>query len=148
MEAHCPKIAAKSIEAVKKGKRDGVVVSLCPDTFHDCPSDSFDYAVMENTSRAAVVPADIGWSDVGSLAALWELAEKDGDGNATHGHVTAVDSRNVYVRTDGPKVAVVGVEDLIVVATADAVLVSHRHEVQNVKAVVNALKSAGRHDLL
>jgi mannose-1-phosphate guanylyltransferase len=148
MTEHCLKIKEKSVEAVREAKRDGVVLSLDKQAFHDCPSDSFDYAVMENTAHAAVVPADIGWSDVGSWAALWELAEKDESGNAVYGHVTAVDSENVYVRTDGPKVGVVGVKDLVIVVTGDAVLVSHRDEVQNVKTVVNALKDAGRHDLL
>ena len=148
MDRHCPKIRAQSVEAVRKGKRDGVVVRLDPAAFGECPSDSFDYAVMENTDSAAVVPADIGWSDVGSWAALWELADRDANGNAMAGHVTTVDCRNVYVRTDGPKVAVIGADDLVVVVTGDAVLVSHRNEVQNVKAVVNALKDSGRHDLL
>lgn len=148
MDAHCPEILKGSLAAVKAAVRAGNTVSLDAAAFEACPADSFDYAVMEHTQKAAVVPADIGWSDVGSWAALWELAEKDDDGNATLGLTTTIDCTRVYARSEGPKVAVIGAEDLVVVATGDSVLVSHRDAVQKVKAVVTHLKDSGRTEFL
>lgn len=148
MAAHCPEIRDCALQALRAARRDGAVIALDPQAFGGCPSDSFDYAVMEKTAAAAVMPADIGWSDVGSWAALWELSDKDADGNAAHGEVTVIDSVNAYVRAEGVKTAVIGLDNVVVVATRDAVLVTSRARAQDVKAVVDALKAEGRDELL
>ena len=96
---------------------------LDKDAFAACPSDSIDYAVMEKTDAAMVLPVDIGWNDVGSWSALWDVSEQDADGNAHHGDVIAIDSRNSYAYAQR-LVALVGVDDLVVVETDDAVLVA------------------------
>ncbi|RMF10357.1 MAG: mannose-1-phosphate guanylyltransferase/mannose-6-phosphate isomerase [Alphaproteobacteria bacterium] len=114
------------------------------EAFMACPSESIDYAVMEKTDRAAVVPVDMGWSDVGSWAALWELADKDPSGNAIKGDVIALDTHDSLVRSEGPAVATVGVDNLVVVATDDAVLVANKDKVQNVKQVVDAFARSNR----
>ena len=105
---------------------------------------SLDYAVAERTARAAVVPADIGWSDVGSWGALWELGAKDAAGNVALGDVLLEGASNCYVRSDGMLAAVVGLKDAVVVVTEDAVLAMHRDHAQDVKKVVDRLKAAGR----
>jgi mannose-1-phosphate guanylyltransferase/mannose-6-phosphate isomerase len=113
------------------------------DAFATCPSESIDYAVMEKTDAAMVLPADIGWNDVGSWSALWDVAVRDADGNACRGDVIAIDSRNSYAHARR-LVALVGVDDLIVVETDDAVLVAHKDRVQQVKEVVAQLKTGQR----
>jgi mannose-1-phosphate guanylyltransferase/mannose-6-phosphate isomerase len=123
--------------------RDGDFIRLDKDAFAACPSESIDYAVMEQTGAAMVLPVDIGWNDVGSWSALWDVAARDGDGNAYHGDVIAIDSRNSYAHARR-LVALVGVDDLIVVETDDAVLVAHKDRVQQVKDVVAQLKSDQR----
>src|SRR5690606_34496324 len=112
--------------------------------FSSAPDISIDYAVMEKTDRAAVVPASIGWSDVGSWSALWEIASHDAAGNATVGPVELLDSKNSYVRSEGILTAVVGLEDVVVVVTDDAVLVMHRDRAQDVKTLLSQLKKANR----
>ncbi|MDA5193568.1 mannose-1-phosphate guanylyltransferase/mannose-6-phosphate isomerase [Govanella unica] len=107
--------------------------------FKASPSDSIDYAVMEKTADAAVVPVDMGWSDVGSWSALCLLADKDDRGNAIRGDVIAIDSDNNYIRSEGPVVATVGLEDIVIVAMDDAVVVAHKNKSQNIKAVVEEL---------
>ncbi|MGI8560012.1 MAG: mannose-1-phosphate guanylyltransferase/mannose-6-phosphate isomerase [Luteimonas sp.] len=129
--------------ACDRAQRDGDFIRLDADAFAACPSDSIDYAVMEKTDRAMVLPVDIGWSDVGSWSALWEVSEQDGDGNARHGDVMAIDSRNSYAYARR-LVALVGVDDLVVVETDDAVLVAHKDRVQQVKDVVARLKADKR----
>ena len=124
-------------------RRDGDFIRLDKAAFAACPADSIDYAVMEKTDAAMVLPVDIGWNDVGSWSALWEVSEQDGDGNAHHGDVIAIDSRNTYAYARR-LVALVGVEDLVVVETDDAVLVAHKDRVQQVKDVVARLKSDRR----
>jgi mannose-1-phosphate guanylyltransferase / mannose-6-phosphate isomerase len=123
--------------------RDGDFVRLGADAFKACPSDSIDYAVMEKTDRAMVLPVDIGWNDVGSWSALWDVSPQDADGNAHHGDVIAIDSHNnfAYARR---LVAMVGVDDLVVVESDDAVLVARKDRVQQVKEVVARLKSEQR----
>ena len=123
--------------------RDGDFIRLDKDAFAACPSDSIDYAVMEKTDAAMVLPVDIGWNDVGSWSALWDVSEQDGDGNAHHGDVIAIDSRNSYAYAQR-LVALVGVDDLVVVETDDAVLVARKDRVQQVKDVVATLKSQQR----
>lgn len=128
--------------ALEKGQQDLDFLRLDASAFAHCPSDSIDYAVMEKTDRAAVVPLDAGWSDVGSWSALWELADKDSQGNACQGKVLALDSRNCYLRGER-LLATLGVEDLVVVETPDAVLVADRHRVQDIKQLIARLKQDG-----
>ena len=112
--------------------------------FEACPDDSVDYAVMEKTDNAVVVPMDAGWSDVGSWSALWNISDKDEYGNATRGDVMLEDSRNSYLYSDNKLLAAVGVDDIVVVDTPDAVMVAHKDRVQEVKKIANRIKAEGR----
>ncbi|MDQ3040271.1 MAG: mannose-1-phosphate guanylyltransferase/mannose-6-phosphate isomerase [Pseudomonadota bacterium] len=138
-----PDIVAGVRTAFEAAQRDGDFIRLDKDAFAACPADSIDYAVMEKTAMASVLPVDIGWNDVGSWSALWDVSEQDADGNACHGDVIAIDSRNsfAYARR---LVALVGVDDLVVVETDDAVLVARKDKVQQVKDVVAQLKAQQR----
>lgn len=138
-----PDIVAGVQAAFDGARRDGDFIRLDEAAFGACPADSIDYAVMEKTDAAMVLPVEIGWNDVGSWSALWEVSEQDGDGNAHHGDVIAIDSRNTYAYARR-LVALVGVENLVVVETDDAVLVAHKDRVQQVKDVVARLKSDRR----
>ena len=129
--------------AFAAAQRDGDFIRLDKDAFSASPSDSIDYAVMEKTDQAMVLPVDIGWNDVGNWSALWDVADRDADGNAHHGDVIAVDTRNSYAYAQR-LVALVGVDDIVVVETDDAVLVAHKDRVQEVKQVVAQLKDAQR----
>ncbi|HBZ08115.1 MAG TPA: mannose-1-phosphate guanylyltransferase/mannose-6-phosphate isomerase [Massilia sp.] len=139
-----PEIADAADKAVHTGYRDLDFCRLDETAFAACPSDSIDYAVMEHTRDAVVVPADIGWSDVGSWSALWEVQQHDENGNAQRGDVYLDGVKNSLVRAESRIVAVVGVEDIVVVETQDAVLVAHKDQVQRVKQVVDHLKSKER----
>ncbi len=112
--------------------------------FSTCPDDSIDYAVMEKTDSAAMVPLDAGWSDVGSWTSLWETADKDEDGNVCVGDTILEKTRNSYVNAEQRLVSVIGLEDVIVVETKDAVMVAHKDDAQSIKAVVNRLKAEKR----
>ena len=112
--------------------------------FTASPNISLDYAVAERTQRIAVVPADLVWSDVGSWGALWELGDKDADGNVAVGDVLMEGAAHCYARSDGILTAVVGLTDAVVVVTEDAVLAMHRSHSQDVKKVVDRLKKAKR----
>ncbi len=138
-----PDIVASVRAAFDAAQRDGDFIRLDKDAFAACPPDSIDYAVMEKTDKASVLPVDIGWNDVGSWSALWDVSEQDADGNARHGDVIAIDSRNSYAYARR-LVALVGVDDLVVVETDDAVLVAHKDKVQQVKEVVAQLKAQQR----
>ena len=129
--------------AFDAAQRDGDFIRLDKAAFAACPADSIDYAVMEKTDAAMVLPVDIGWNDVGSWSALWDVSEQDGDGNAHHGDVISIDSRNSYAYARR-MVALVGVDDLVVVETDDAVLVARKDRVQQVKDVVARLKAEQR----
>lgn len=148
LERHAPAVVAAARGAVAGAASDLDFVRLDAAAFAAAPSISIDYAVMERTGHAAVVPAEMGWTDVGSWGALWDIAARDGDGNTLIGDVIATDSRNSYIRGDGRLIAVVGVEDLIIIDTADALLVAPRAKAQEVKAVVDRLKAAGRSEQL
>jgi len=143
LEAHAPQILAASRAAMLSARVDGGHVYPDAEAFAASPSDSVDYAVMERAERVAVVPVEMGWSDVGSWDALHALAAKDGRGNAHHGEVVAIDTSGCLIRTDGPLVAAVGVSDLIVIATKDAILILPRGSSQDVKRAVEALKRDG-----
>ena len=138
-----PDILEATTRAFEAAKRDGDFIRLDKDAFAACPSDSIDYAVMEKTGAAMVLPVDIGWNDVGSWSALWDVSEQDGDGNAHHGDVISIDSRDSYAYARR-LVALVGVDNLVVVETDDAVLVARKDRVQQVKDVVAKLKSDRR----
>tara|TARA_R110002073_G_scaffold119282_3_gene260474 strand:- start:473 stop:1882 length:1410 start_codon:yes stop_codon:yes gene_type:complete len=112
-------------------------------TFSACPSDSIDYAVMEHTENAVVLPVDIGWNDVGSWSSVWEVSEKDEMGNKFAGDVLQQGSKNNLVDSEGRLVALVGVEDLVIIDTDDALLVAHRDQVQKVKEIVQAIEVRG-----
>lgn len=138
-----PDILAAARAACEHLDPDGEFLRLDRDAFAASPSESNDYAVMEKTDAAMVLPVDIGWNDVGSWSALWDVSEQDADGNAHHGDVIAIDSRNSYAYAQR-LVALVGVDDLIVVETDDAVLVAAKDKVQEVKQVVARLKAEKR----
>ena len=144
LERHQPAMLAACREALARARRDVDFVRLDATTFAASPSDSIDYAVMEKTAHAAVLAIDVGWNDVGSWAALWQVAEQDGDGNAHHGDVLARDCRDTLAWGDGRLLALLGLRDVVVVDTADAVLVAHKDHVQDVKAIVADLKRRGR----
>jgi mannose-1-phosphate guanylyltransferase/mannose-6-phosphate isomerase len=127
--------------AVGKAGRDLGFVTLDPEAFGSAKAISIDYAVMEKTSLAAVVPVACGWSDVGSWHAVWELSKKDEQGNAAQGAAVFEDSRNCNVSTDRALVALEGVDDLVVVATQDAVLVSRQKDANGLKRLVAKLKT-------
>lgn len=139
-----PVMAQATEAAVRLAYRDLDFCRLDEQAFAACPSDSIDYAVMEHTPHAAVVPADIGWNDVGSWAALWEVQQSDASGNVQRGDVYLDGVSNCLVRAESRIVAVVGVRDLVVVETADAVLVAHKDKVQRVKQIVEHLKTNAR----
>jgi len=143
---HAPEVLHAVRRAVEQRRTDLDFIRLGTEAFTACPSISLDYAVAERTSRAAVVPADIGWSDVGSWNALWELGQKDAAGNVAIGDVLLEKARNCYVRSDGMLATVVGLEDAVVVVTEDAVLAMHRDHAQDVKKVVDRLRAQGRHE--
>ena len=143
MEAHAPEVLKGARAAVTAAKRDGDFIRLDAAAFAATPAISIDYALMERTQKAAVVPASIGWSDIGSWAALWEVQPKDAAGNATHGPVELVGAKNCYVRSEGILTGVIGLEDAVVVVTDDAVLAMHRDHAQDVKKLVDQLKARG-----
>lgn len=144
IQAFEPMIHEHVERAVQERRSDLDFDRLDDASFRQVPDISVDYAVAERTKRAAVVPGTFGWSDIGSWDALWVLSPKDDAGNATFGDVFLDGARNCYVRSDGIVATVAGVEDLIVVVTQDAVMVSHRDRAQDVKHMVSRLKEAGR----
>jgi mannose-1-phosphate guanylyltransferase/mannose-1-phosphate guanylyltransferase/mannose-6-phosphate isomerase len=144
LQALRPDIHEASCAALDRATPDLDFVRLDPAAFEACPSDSVDYAVMEHTRRAAMVPADIGWNDIGSWSALWEVAHKDEQGNAVRGDVLLEDARNNFVRAESRMVAMLGVSDLVVVETADVVLVARMDQVQEVKKLVDRMKAEKR----
>ncbi|HKD22959.1 MAG TPA: mannose-1-phosphate guanylyltransferase/mannose-6-phosphate isomerase [Rhizomicrobium sp.] len=145
LEKFEPQIAAQCRDAVAKGKRDLDFFRLDAESFTASPSKSIDYAVMEHTQHAAIVPVAMGWNDVGSWQSLWEIAARDNQGNASEGDVVALNVANSYLRSEGPLLAAVGVEDVVVVATQDAVLVTRRGATQDVKKIVEEIERSGRH---
>ncbi|MFO1431373.1 MAG: mannose-1-phosphate guanylyltransferase/mannose-6-phosphate isomerase [Candidatus Competibacteraceae bacterium] len=141
-----PAIANACRLAHAGGQADLDFLRLDRAAFEACPSDSIDYAIMEKTRNAVVIPLDVGWNDVGAWSALWQIGEHDANGNRLSGDVLTVDTHNSYVRAESRLVATVGISDLIVVETADAVLVAQRDRVQEVKTVVNRLNAARREE--
>jgi mannose-1-phosphate guanylyltransferase/mannose-1-phosphate guanylyltransferase/mannose-6-phosphate isomerase len=142
LEAHEPAVIAAVRAALAAARTDMDFLRLDPEAFAKSPSISIDYAVMEKTAKAAVVPSSFVWSDVGAWSALWKLGARDEADNVAIGDTVAEDARGCYLRSEGPLIAAVGVEDLIVVATPDAVLVANRNRDQDVKKIVERLKSS------
>lgn len=146
LERFRPEILATCSEALELGVKDLHFIRVDAGSFASCPEDSVDYAVMEKTVDAVMVPLDAGWSDIGSWSALWDVSVKDTEGNVFKGDVLGQATRNTYVHADSRLVATVGVEDLVVVETKDAVLVAHKSQVQDVKKIVERIKADNRHE--
>ncbi len=137
-----PDILAACRKALEDGTRDQDFIRLEASAFETCPSESIDYAVMEKAGQVVVVPADIGWSDVGAWNALWEIAEKDEDANAVLGNCLTQDVQGSYLRSeDGRLVAAIGLADMVVISTQDAVLVAPRSSTMAVRDIVRKLKA-------
>ncbi len=139
-----PEMLAACKAALEGARAETDFIRLDKAAFAACPSDSIDYAVMEHTTLAAVVPVGMGWSDLGSWDALWELGAKDERGNTLAGNVVAEATNNCYLRSEAGLVAAIGVDDLVVVATDDAVMVAPRNRTQEVKALVERLRAESR----
>ena len=146
LQLHAPDVLSAVRRALEGASHDLDFIRLQAAAFTASPNISLDYAVAERTHRIAVVPAAMRWSDVGSWSALWDLGEKDADGNVAVGDVLLEGSTHCYARSDGIMTAVVGLKDAVVVVTEDAVLAMHRDRAQDVKKVVDRLKAAGRHE--
>ncbi|MCH4091343.1 mannose-1-phosphate guanylyltransferase/mannose-6-phosphate isomerase [Acetobacter sp.] len=144
MEEHAPDVMTAVRAAFEARKGDLFFERLGIEEFKTAPDISIDYAIAERSSNVAVVPADLGWSDVGSWDALWDISQKDAAGNVAVGDVLIEDSKNSYVRSEKYLTAVAGVDDLVVVTTDDAVLVTHRDRAQDVKKIVDRLKKTKR----
>jgi mannose-1-phosphate guanylyltransferase/mannose-6-phosphate isomerase len=144
LETFAPGILEGCRAALAKGRSDMFFFRLDDQSFAGIKGQSIDYAVMEPSTKVAVVPVEMGWSDIGSWSALWQESPKDADGNVTKGDVVMLNSSDCYVQSQGQLVAGIGLKDLVVVATDDAVLVAHKDHDQEVKAVVDALKRDGR----
>jgi mannose-1-phosphate guanylyltransferase/mannose-6-phosphate isomerase len=140
---YCPKVKASSIEALQKGDHTGVFIALEERAFAACPSEPIDTAVMERTEKAVVAPCDIGWADVGSWKELWRQGPRGHSENFVKGDVLLLETENSLIWSDGPTVSVIGVSDLIIIATAEHVLVLPKDRAQDVKAVVDEMKRRG-----
>lgn len=147
LRVYRPDIYAACELAMQVQNTDSDFIRIDKAAFEACPDDSIDYAVMEQTKDAVVVPMDAGWSDVGGFAALWEVSAKDDDGNVFNGDVKSVDTKNTLVFGGNKLITTVGVEDLVIVNTKDAVLVAHKDQSQHVKAIVGQLKAELRSEV-
>jgi mannose-1-phosphate guanylyltransferase / mannose-6-phosphate isomerase len=134
--------------AYRQGTRDGTFFRVDPKTFAQCPADSIDYAVMEKITDAMVVRLDAGWCDIGAWDALWGIEAKDADGNVIHGDVHAADTRNALLIAQHRLLACIGLDDVVVVETPDAVMVARKDKAQAIGAMVASLKAAGRAECL
>lgn len=144
LEKFEPDIVAACRKALEGGRNDLSFYRIGEDAFRECPSNSVDYAVMEHTDAAVVTAVDMGWSDVGSWSALWDISAKDAAGNATTGEVLTIDVKNSLLHSDGPMISAVGLRGVVIVATKDAVMVASRDRAQDVKLLVEQLEKAGR----
>lgn len=146
LKKYRPDILDACQKALLNTQRDMDFMRLDVEAFKQCPSDSIDYAVMEKTDQAVVLPLDAEWNDVGSWSALWDVTPKDKQGNAISGDVLPIDTEDSYLFSGGRLVTTIGVSDLIVVETDDAVMVADKTRVQDVKAVVDNLKERQRQE--
>jgi len=146
IDRHQPSILAACRKAMQQGTQDSDFYRVQREAFLACPGNSVDYAVMEQTHHAVMVPFSAGWSDVGSWSSLWQISTHDADGNVTRGDVIVEDTKNSLLLAEGRCVAAVGISDLVVVETPDAVLVAPRDKAQDVRNIVARLKSSGREE--
>ncbi|WP_460138678.1 mannose-1-phosphate guanylyltransferase/mannose-6-phosphate isomerase [Pseudomonas sp. H2_D07] len=146
LQKFCPQILSVCSEALNNGSRDSSFTRVDRDVFATCPEDSIDYAVMERTADAVMVVMNAGWSDIGSWSALADTFVKDAEGNVLKGDVVAQNTFNTYVHANSRLIATVGVENLVIVETNDAILVAHKDQVQDVKKIVERLKQSARHE--
>ena len=144
LEKFNPEMLEACRKALSHAETDHDFVRLDEEAFAASPSDSIDYAVMEKTDHAAVVPVDLGWNDVGAWSALWEIGDQDGDGNVLMGDIVTQNVRGSYIRSEGPLVAASNVDDVIIVATDDVLMIADKGHAQDVKKVVDQLKAEGR----
>jgi len=148
LERHAPEIFSVCRKAMENPSKDLDFLRIKNEEFAQCPGISIDYAVMEKTGLASVVPLDAGWSDIGSWNSLWEACEKDGAGNTLQGDIKTISTENCLIRADHRLVTALGVKDLVIVETKDAVLVASRDQVQQIKELVEEIKNNGRHEHL
>lgn len=146
LKNHCPDIYSACSHAMQSVDMDLDFIRIDKESFFDCPTESIDYAVMEKTTNAVVIAMDAGWSDVGAWSSLWEVSDKDKDDNVITGDVMTVDSHNNYIFAETGLVATVGLDNIIVVQTKDAVLVASKDKSQEVKCIVNQLKADKRQE--
>lgn len=144
LEKFRPDILKQCKASIMEAKTDLNFFQINKEKFESCPAESIDYAVMENTEHAVVVPINVGWSDVGSWSSLWDISKKDSGGNFSHGDVLLHNTHNSYVRTDDKFLAVIGVDNMVIVSTKDALLVANKDEVQDVKIITESLKAQAR----
>ncbi|MBN1378977.1 MAG: mannose-1-phosphate guanylyltransferase/mannose-6-phosphate isomerase [Gammaproteobacteria bacterium] len=147
LEKHAPEILSACQEAYSNIRQEFEFLRLPEKEFASCPGNSIDYAVMEHTNNAMVVPMDAGWSDLGSWRSLWETGDKDEQSNVVSGDVLLQDSNGCYVRSEFGLIGLLGVKDHIVIGTADAVLVAHKDRAEDIKALVDELKASGRQEV-
>lgn len=148
LDVHNPAMLAACRQTLINAQRDLDFVRLDREAFEACPSDSIDYAVMEQTQHAATVPLKAGWNDVGAWSAVWEVSDRDEANNVLRGNVMTHDATNNLVFTEDRLVCLAGVQDLIVIETKDATLVTHKDRAQDVKKIVTSLESAGRSEAI
>ncbi|TBM12051.1 mannose-1-phosphate guanylyltransferase/mannose-6-phosphate isomerase [Hafnia paralvei] len=146
LEKFRPDILCACEQAIAKIDKDLDFVRIDEKAFINCPDISIDYAVMENTSDAIVVPLDAGWSDVGSWSSLWDISDKDEYGNVARGDVISLRTKNSYIYAESSLIATLGVDNLVIIQTKDAVLIADRKASQEVKNIVEKLKHQGRHE--
>lgn len=144
LKQHRPDIYQACEQAMVNTAEDLDFIRVDKEQFIACPSESIDYAVMEKTNSAVVIPLDADWSDVGAWSALWDISEKDQNNNVMRGDVLTHNSHDCYFNTEQKLIAAVGVENIVVIETKDAVLVAHKDKVQDVKEIVEQLKASGR----
>lgn len=146
LEKFNPEILEVCSNASEKGQKDLDFCRIDSTTFEQCPSDSIDYAVMEKTDHAVVIPLDAGWNDVGSWSSLWEVSDKDEEGNRLHGDVMTVDTRNSLLHSESRLVTSIGLDDIVLIETDDAVMVASKDRVQDVKKIAEQLKAEKRNE--
>ncbi len=139
-----PEIYSACEKSLAEASRDLDFTRLGEEAFESCPAISIDYAVMEHTRNAAVIPVDMGWSDIGSWSELWNVSEKDADGNVISGDVFTEDTTGSYLKTYSKMIATVGVKDMVVVDTGDTVMIAPKERAQDIRSIVDKLDDAGR----
>ncbi len=144
LEKFQPDILKACRKALENAQRDLDFIRVDKEIFLNCPSDSIDYAVMEKTDQGIVIPLDAGWNDIGSWSALWDITDKDDQGNAVSGDVIALDTENSFLLSQSKLVVTVGIDNIVVIDTDDAVMIAAKDRVQDVKLVVDQLKDKQR----